>query len=170
MRWLKTFAHGTESVVTRVSRALNIVAPICIGILMLLITADVVGRFFFKCPIPGTISISEYVFIGAVYFGVAYCAVVKSHVTVDVVASRLGERVRAIIDSVTGLFALAIFALLAWSSVAMVVYSQTTSEVSLDPLQIPVWPFRTIVVIGVVMLWMVLLTQLFHLVARGLKK
>lgn len=169
MRWLKTFAHRTESVVTQVSRVSNVIGIIGVGILMLLITADVLGRFLLNSPIKGAVDVNEYVMIIAVFCSVAYCAVVKGHVKVDMLVSRFPERGQAIIDSFTGIVSLVLLSLIVWSASAKLVHSWTRDEVSLT-LAIPAWPFRAVFLIGIIMLCLVILTQFVHQVARVVKK
>ena len=120
MRLLKTFAHGMESIITHVSRASNVIGIISVGILMLLITSDVLGRFLFNHPITGTIDISQYVMILAVYCAVAYCAMEEGHVSVNLIVSRFPQRIQAIIDSVTILISLPALSLIVWASAHMI--------------------------------------------------
>ena len=169
MRWLKTFAHRTESLVTRVSRVSNIIGVIAIAVLMLLVTSDVLGRFLFNRPILGAAEMSLYLMVIAVYCAVAYCALMKGHVAVDLLVSRLPRRGQAITDSVTGLGSLAFFSLIVWASVKALAFSFSRHEVSWL-LDIPTWPFRAVLVIGVVMLCLVLLIDFVHLVTRVVKK
>lgn len=167
---LGTLTKGAENAVNRVSRVLNIAAPIGVGVLMLLITGDVIGRSFFDHPIPGTLYISQYVLVSAVYCGLAYCAVLKGHVKIDLLVSRFSERARAVIGAVTGLISLVVFSLLVWSATLMTLSSWSGGEVSLDKLRLPAWPFRAVLVIGVVMLCLVLLIEIIHRIAKAVRK
>jgi len=169
LRLLKTLAHGMESIITHVSRASNVIGIISVGILTLLITSDVLGRFLFNHPITGTIEISQYVMILAVYCSVAYCAMEEGHVSVNLVVSRLPQRIQGIIDFVTILVSLPALSLIVWASAEKLAFSWIRDEASVS-LGIPVWPFRGILIFGMVMLCLVLLVKLVHLVASGVKK
>jgi TRAP-type C4-dicarboxylate transport system permease small subunit len=169
LKGLTAIGHRIEVVVTQISRVLNVIGISSIGILMLMITADVIGRFLFDRPIMGTVDIAQYAMVVAVYCSVAYCAVVKGHVSVDLVVSRLPQRVQAAIDSVTHLFSLALFSLVAWGATRELVRSIGREEVSWT-INIPTWPFRIVLITGVVMLYLVLLIDLFHMVAKVVKK
>jgi len=136
---------------------------------MLLVTSDVLGRFLFNRPVLGTAEISLNLMIIAVYCAVAYCALVKGHVGVDLLVSRLPRRGQAITDSVTVFGCLVLLSLIARASAETLVFSWTRREVS-AMLDIPAWPFRAVLVIGVVMLCLVLLIDLVHLVTRVVKK
>ena len=169
MRWLEALAHHTESAVTQVSRAFNVIGVIAIGMLMLIIASDVLGRFLFNNPITGTVDYCEYVMVIAVYLAVSYCALVKGHVSVDLIVAKFSQRGQVIIDSVTGFVSLAFFSLIAWQSVSILFEARNRGEVSMT-VGIPSWPFRAILLVGIVMLCLVLLIDLVHLVARIVRK
>ena len=170
MRSLKAFAHGAENAITRTSRALNVVGIAAVGVLMLLITSDVLGRALFNSPIPGTTSISEYVLVIAVYCSVAYCAMSKSHVNIELFVMRFPEKVQAAIHSFTSILGLGVLSVLVWRAVLMVAYSWSRGENSGDQLDLPVWPFRIVVVIGITMFCLVLITEIAHLIGKAVKK
>ena len=169
-RKLVTLAQGVENAIIKMSKGLNIIGPIGVAALMLLVAADVIMRFFFNSPIPGTLHISEYVLVTAVYCGVAYCAVVKGHVKFDLLILKIPVKVRLIVDSITSLICLGVIFILVWSSVLTFKHSWTSGEVSLDNLQVPAWPFRGAVVIGVSMLCLVLFIEFAHIVIKVVKR
>lgn len=140
-----------------------------VGMLMLLITSDVLGRFLFNSPVIGTADLSSYGMVIAVYCSVAYCALVKGHVSLDLIVAKFPQRGQAIIDSVTGFVSLAFFSLIIWRSVVSLMSSCERGEVSLT-LQIPSWPFRIILVIGIVILCLVLLLDFFKLLVKAAKR
>lgn len=67
--------------------------------LMLLTTGDVVGRSFFRKPIPGSFELSEFILAVFILLGAAYTQQVKGHVGVDFVTSRLSIRARVSVRS-----------------------------------------------------------------------
>ena len=166
MRSLKAFAQDAEKAIIQISRGLNVVGIAAVGVLMLLITSDVLGRALFNSPIPGTTSISEYVLVIAVFCSVAYCAISKSHVNIELFLARFPERVQAAIHSATSMLGLGVLSLAVWRSVLMVAHSWSRVETSGDQLDLAVWPFRIVVVIGITMFCLVLITEIVHLVAK----
>jgi len=169
LRWLAALAKYIESAITKVSGAFNVIGVIAVGVLMLVITSDVLGRFIFNNPITGTVDISQYVMVIAVYLAVSYCALVKGHVSVDLIVAKFSQRGQAIIDSVTGFVSLVLFSLIAWQSVFILSESRNRGEASMT-VGIPSWPFRAILLAGIVMLCLVLVVDLVHLVAKAVKK
>ncbi len=64
--------------------------------LMLITTADVVGRGFFNKPIAGTFELSEYMLAVIILLGAAYTQQVKGHVAVDFLTSRFSTKTQAL--------------------------------------------------------------------------
>lgn len=167
---LKILGQRIEGVVTQTSKILNILGMICAAMLMLLICGDVLGRKLFNKPITGILSISQFTLVCAVFCSVAYCAILKGHVNVDMVVSRLKGKGQAILNLITGFISLALFFSLTWAATVASVNSWKRAEVSLDQLEIPVWPFRAVLVFGIIMLCLVLLINISHLIAKLMEK
>ena len=125
--------------------------------LMLLTFADVLLRGFFNKPIPGTFEISQYMLAVFILLGAAYTQQVKGHVGVDFVTSRLSPRLRAICEIVTTLLSLFIIAVVVWQGWVVGIEEKAVS----DQLRIPQYPFKVLVAVGGLLLWLELLIDLF---------
>ena len=125
--------------------------------LMLLTFADVLLRGFFNKPIPGTFEISQYMLAVFILLGAAYTQQVKGHVGVDFVTSRLSPLLRAICEIATTLLSLFIIAIVVWQGWVEGITEKAVS----DQLRIPQYPFRVLVAVGGLLLWLELLIDLF---------
>ena len=125
--------------------------------LMLLTFADVMLRSFFNKPIPGTFEISQYILAVFILLGAAYTQQVKGHVGVDFVTSRLSPRLRAICEIFTTLLSLFIIAVVVWQGWVVGIEEKAVS----DQLRIPQYPFKVLVAVGGLLLWLELLMDLF---------
>jgi TRAP-type C4-dicarboxylate transport system permease small subunit len=130
--------------------------------LMLLTTSDVVGRKFFSKTIPGAFELSEYILAIFILLGAAYTQQVKGHVGVDFITTRLSPRVRAICQIMTILLSLFIITILIWQGWVEGIRERTVS----DMLRIPQYPFRLLVAVGGLLLWLELLIDLFNLIKK----
>jgi TRAP-type C4-dicarboxylate transport system permease small subunit len=140
-----------------------------LALMMFLTAADVILRYVFNRPIVGAFDLTEYMMAILISFGLAYCAMMKGHVTVDLVVSRLPQRAQAIMDCVTGLLSLGLFSLISWQcfvNVKLLYASGVTSTVLL----IPVFPFVGVVGIGSAMLTLILLIDFLESLSRVVKK
>jgi TRAP-type C4-dicarboxylate transport system permease small subunit len=130
--------------------------------LMLLTTGDVVGRSFFRKPIPGSFELSEFILAVFILLGAAYTQQVKGHVGVDFVTSRLPLRARGICEILTTLLSLFIIAIVIWIGFLEGIKEKTVS----DMLRIPQYPFRLLVSAGGFLLWLELLIDLVHSIGK----
>ena len=121
--------------------------------LMLLTVGDVVGRSFFNKPIPGTFELSEYMLAVIVLLGAAYTQQVKGHVGVDFLTSRYSPKTQSVLHAVTTLAGLLIIAILVWQGYLEGIHEKAVS----DQLRVPQWPFKLLVAVGGLLLWLELL-------------
>jgi TRAP-type C4-dicarboxylate transport system permease small subunit len=124
--------------------------------MMLLTTADVIGRSYFRRPITGTYELSSYLLTVFILLGVAYTYQVGGHVRVTMFVSKLPDRIAIGVSIITTLLSLFIVAVLAWQGWVLGWEEKTVSE----QLRIPELPFRLLVFLAAVSLWIELLIDL----------
>ena len=112
--------------------------------LMLLTTGEVIGRNLFNRPIAGTVELSEYLLAVFILLGVAYTQQVKGYVGVSFFVSRLPLRGQMLLNIVSTLLTLFIFAILAWQGLIVGMEEKTVS----DMLRVPQVPFRLLVAVA----------------------
>ncbi len=130
--------------------------------LMLLTVGDVMGRSFFNKPIPGTFELSEYMLAVIVLLGAAYTQQVKGHVGVDFLTSRYSPKTQAVLQTVTTLAGLVIIAILVWQGYLEGLHEKAVS----DQLRVPQWPFKLLVAVGGLLLWLELLLDFISSVLK----
>jgi len=136
-------------------------------VMMLLTASDVTLRQF-KIPIMGTDDITAFLMAILVSFGLAYCAIRKGHVKVDLVVERLPSRVQAIIDTVTTLLGLGLCTLITWQSFVNMVSLYTSGATSWT-LNIIAFPFAGLVAFGFAWFTLVLLAEFLNAIVRVVK-
>jgi len=130
-----------------------------IALMMLLMTADVTGRFLFNSPIFGTIEIIEVFLVIAVFASIAYCAMVKGNVAVDLLVRRFPQKGQDVTDIIIDVTSLAFLSVMAWASADRIEFAIKTMERS-TTIDIPFWPFRIVSVIGIALLCIVLAREI----------
>jgi TRAP-type C4-dicarboxylate transport system permease small subunit len=130
--------------------------------MMLLTSADVVGRAVWSRPIYGTVELSSYLLAIFILLGVAYTHQVKGHVRVTMLLSRLPERAALALDVITILLSLVIVALLAWQGWVVGMEERAVS----DMLRVPQRPFKLLVAVAAFFLWLELLIDLFSTIKK----
>ena len=125
--------------------------------MMLLTSVDVVGRAVWSRPIYGTVELSSYMLAIFILLGVAYTHQVKGHVRVSMLLSRIPRRAGLVLEVITILLSLFIVALLAWQGWVVGMEERAVS----DMLRVPQRPFKLLVAVAALLLWLELLIDLF---------
>jgi len=158
-----------EAVINQISRIAGIIAIICLIIMVIITSLNVFLRFFFNYPIRGCEELVIYFMIVAGFFGLAWCAVKDSHISVDMILKHFSPRTQAIIDSITLLLGLTVVPILAWQGFKQSGYAWLHRTAS-SFLEIPDYPFYTVLGLGFVMLFMVLVFKFIKTLEKGVGK
>ena len=167
--WLSKAADSLNRVVRPVSGALHSVGVGVLALMMLLTASDVTLRYVFNKPIVGSFDLTEYMMAIVVAFSLAYCAVMKGHVRVELVVSRFSERAQAIIDTITGLLGLGLFSLITWQC-CVYIKVLFASKLASSVLLIPAFPFVGVVAFGSALLTLVLLVDFLDFLSQAVRR
>ena len=167
--WLSSVGDMLEKTVYPIGRFLHRFAQIILALMVLLTVTDVCLRYIFNNPITGSYELTEFMMAVLVFASVGFTQSVKDHVSVDLVVTKLPDRVRALLEAITCLLASGLFALAAWRNVLHTGTTWERHDVSAE-LFIPVSPFVLFVALGLAVLSLVLLVQFLQSLARALKK
>lgn len=118
--------------------------------MMLLTSGEVIGRALWNQPIPGTLELSSYMLAIFILTGLAYTQQVRGHVRVEMITSRLPEKVQAFLDIFTNALCLFIVFVLIWQGWRLGIEEKAVS----DMLRIPQWPFKLFVSVAALMLFL----------------
>ena len=165
--WPNKAAGSLYKVVSPVSAVLHSVGAGVLAIMMLLTASDVTLRRF-KLPIIGTDDITAFLMAILVSFGLAYCAIKRGHVQVELLVEHLPSRVQAIIDSITTLLGFGLCVLITWQSFANMVSVYHSGATSWT-LNIIAYPFAGLVAFGFAWFTVVLLADFFNAISRVVK-
>ena len=124
--------------------------------LMLLTSADVIGRAAWARPIPGIVELSSYMLDVFILLGLAYTQQVKGHVRVSMLTSRLPQRVQIFLEIIVSVLSLFIISLLAWQGLVLGMEETAVS----DMLRIPQRPFKLLVGVAGLLLCLELVIDL----------
>jgi len=145
-----------DKAINSTARGINSVGVTALTLLMLLTAVDVCLRYIFGRPITGAYELNEFMMAILVAFGLAYAAVQKAHINVDVILSRSSPRSQAVINSITALLSLGFFILMTWRCIAYAEKVREGGYVS-QSLAVPIYPFVYAVALGCAILALVLL-------------
>lgn len=73
----------------------SLIGTICVILMMLHVTADVIGRYFFNAPLPGTIVVvANYYMVVLVFLAIGVAEEQRAHISVEFVTDMMPERVQ----------------------------------------------------------------------------
>ena len=130
--------------------------------MMLLTTADVLGRAIWSRPIPGAMELSSYILSIFILLGVAYTHQVKGQVRVTMLVSKLPRRLAVLLEILTTLISLFIISILAWQGWVVGMEEKSVS----DMWRIPQLPFRLLVSVAGFFLALELILDLLDLIKK----
>jgi len=138
-------------------RVLGAAAALLLFGLMVLTTADVIGRYIFNWPLRGAFEMTELLLLTLIFAGLPLASRADEHVTLDFIDMILSDRgrlvVRRLVDLVCGLLILGL-AWRVWIKAGKIAGYGDTTEV----LRLPVSPFVYFMAV------MVAVTGIVHLV------
>jgi len=166
---LERFIKSFYRIIKPISDVASSVGIVVLAAMMFLTAADVILRYSLNMPIMGSYELTQFMLAITVAVGLAYCAVEKGHVSIDIISLRLPRRTRAIIDSVTGLLGLTVAGLMTWQTCIYITMLQKSGLVS-TVLLIPMYPFVAIVAFGIAFFCVVLILHFLEFILEGMRK
>lgn len=153
-------------IIYSLSRLAGYMATGVLGLLMVFTVANVILRDVFNKPIRGTPELSEFMMVLVIFLALAWCAVTRKHVRVELIIFRLSSKVQMILNSITLFITLGIFVIITWQSVleSMVAYDTTSI------LRLPHTPFYWIMTFGLALFCLAIAVLLIENIAEARKR
>jgi len=148
------------------SRWMGYISSAVIIVLMLLVTADVCGRYFFNSPITGASELARFSMIIIVFPALAWTALAGKHIRVDLVMERFPPRVQAIVNSFMLLAALGTYGVIVWKSA---LYSMEVDNIT-SMLRLPQAPFYWIMTVGFALFCLSIIALVIKNIAQAVKR
>ncbi len=117
----------------------------------LLVTANVVGRYFLNAPIDWAFEITQYILVWFTFLSIAWILHSDRHIRVEVLTMRLSSRAQIILDLFSDALGLFVMALLSiFGMLVEIQFFQRHMRVT-SPLQPTSWPIYLVIFLGAVM-------------------
>jgi TRAP-type C4-dicarboxylate transport system permease small subunit len=107
--------------IERLNAALALAAGICMLVLTVLTTSEVISRYVFNAPTSWSLEVIAYLLVFCVFFGMAYSIKKGAHVSIPLIYSHFSKRNQRILDIATSILLLAFWIVLLWQSLAMAI-------------------------------------------------
>lgn len=144
----------------------GLLAEVLVFLLMLMVSAEIIGRHFFNSPIPGHVESATLSLVLILYFGLAYTQLERGHIRVEIFLSRVKGRKRELLEGITLILSLIPSLLMIWATAKKALVSVHGREFVSGVISFPVWPGRCAVTFGFILLSLTLVVQICkHLIS-----
>ncbi len=129
--------------------SLYVIGSIWVLLLMLLITVDVIGRYFFNAPLSGVPEIVKVSVVGLVWCQIAYTLKIGAHMRSTLLLDRMPPTARRLVEIVSCVSGAIIFALIVYTGWDPMIEAWRIGEFEGElPARVPTYPIRSLVLIG----------------------
>lgn len=126
----------------------NVVGACAILIMMFVGVGDVILRYLFNQPIPGTTDIGKYCLVATIFLGLAYTQWEKRHIAVELLTDRLDGMRGAVVNLLTSCISLVFFVLITWQGWNMFWDSWLIRQYEDGLPHFPIYPSKFLVPVG----------------------
>lgn len=126
------------------------ISGVVMAAMALHIVIDVLGRYLFAAPLPGTVEIvSRYYMVVLVFLPLVYVQKRNAHFVAGLFTDRLPERGRQVLEGITSLAMATVAGLLAWCGISGAAFATSNAEqVQAAQFIILTWPGRWLMPLG----------------------
>ncbi len=152
-----------RAVVERCNLALGMVSGLGILAMGIILTYEVVCRYFFNSPTIWVQETSTYLYMWTMLAAASYTLQARKHVHVDLVIDRLPTRPKALLEVGTSAIGAVFCAIVSIQAYEMIAATVRFGKVSATPLRVPLWIPESALLMGFVLLTF---QFAFHIVDR----
>lgn len=148
---MKSSPKGISSIAgvhLNVNRGLTALGGVAVLLLCLYTTGDVIGRYLLDNPLPASWELTLILLVVITFWGIGYVQARGRHMRLEFLWQRFGPRGQIILDILSVLIGLFLFAIVTWQVWLWTVDAWVTHEAMLGIWRIPYFPPRLALTIG----------------------
>jgi TRAP-type transport system small permease protein len=131
---------GTSRTGAGAREGLSTFAALVLAAVMMVSVVDVVGRYVFNRPLPGSSEITEILMAILIYAGLPLVSLRRAHIAVDLLDPVTPPGLTRIRDAVVGIVSVFVLAIIAWRLWAYADQIRSSKDVT-EYLKLPLAPF-----------------------------
>jgi len=158
--------HTFSAWLTRLALWLLLLGAVGMIAAMLVGVADVAGTEFLGRPVLGTLEFTESTMVLVVFGALAYAQDRRAHIRVELLYGHVGPRGQSFMEAVTHIVAFIFFALVAWQGYVELLYSWEIKESTMGSVRFPLYPARSLLLLGVALLILQLVVDIVQDIGR----
>ena len=146
--------------VNRIIKGLTWFTYFVIGLMLIVVIVNIVGRFFFHKPLLGTVELIELMMAIIGFFAIPFATMNRMNVRVDIITSRLSRHNRMILSRIASCLSAVIVGFITYQAFVYSFYYIDNLSQATTVLSIPFAPFRLIMAFGCLVLFLRLLLDM----------
>ena len=128
---------------------------------MIVVSLDVLSRFFLNSPILGAMEFSLLLMISIVYFGLGYTEYTNRHISINIIYNKLHTNQQFFIRNLNYIILIIISSILFWHSFSDFLKSYEMNDILPGMAGFPKYPSKLCLSLGILIYIFVILFKLF---------
>lgn len=131
------------------SQSLVGISGVCIVLMLILVVSDVLARALINVAIPGIDTIvASYLMVATIFLPLALLQILEENIAVDVLRDNVPDFMKDIFDIIAHILAVAFYGILGWIYFKVAVDAFEIREYVTGAWDVPIWPARVFMPIG----------------------
>jgi len=118
-------------------------------VMMLILILSFVTRNIINIPLIWIIEMAQFVMTGYYLLGGGYSMITDDHVRMDLIYSKLKDKTKAVLDSLTSVFLIFYLVVLFYGSISSLTYTIETNQRLFTAWAPYVWPIKSVMTFGI---------------------
>ncbi len=156
------FIRRTQKILDAITAGVSWVGAGALVLMILVVVANVVGRYLFRKPVLGAVEIVGLLTVVVVFCVLGFTEAKGAHIVVDILVSRLHGRTKAVLASIMSLLGAVFFIIMGWQGWDLMLSNLSPFVRATGVLSIPFAPFMLIMAFGCVLFGLELLVHAFN--------
>ena len=139
-------------------------------VMMLILILSFVTRNIINIPLIWIIEMAQFVMTGYYLLGGGYSMLTDDHVRMDLIYSKLKDKTKALLDSLTSVFLIFYLVVLLYGSISSLTYTIETNQRLFTAWAPYVWPIKSIMTFGIGLMLLQSIAIFFKDIAKVLDR
>ena len=139
-------------------------------VMMFILILSFVTRNFINIPLIWIIEMAQFVMTGYYLLGGGYSMLTDDHVRMDLIYSKLKDKTKALLDSLTSVFLIFYLVVLLIGSISSLTYTLETNQRLFTAWAPYVWPIKSIMTFGILLMLLQSIAIFFKDIAKVLDR
>ena len=135
-------------------------------VMMFVLVLSFVTRNIINIPLMWIIEMAQFIITGYYLLGGGYSMIMGDHVRMDLVYSKFSDRNKAKVDAFTSFFLVFYLVTLLYGSISSLIYTLETNQKLFTAWAPYVWPIKTIMFIGILLMLLQSISMFFKDIAK----